>query len=223
MTAPIGHNRTAVELFSDHVADLFALVSGSTAAEITSDEQEAVLDELLDQVRQAAKDANAKRVEEKRPHDEAAKAVQAQWKPVLDRCEAALDAIKDRLTPYRTAKQKAKDEAARVARELAAQQLAEAQAKLAQSDDLEARFGAEAGLAAAAKLTVKANRIDRAATGLRTHWTHTVTDRRALLNYVAKNDPDALATALDEWARQAVARGVRQIPGCLIEERKRAA
>jgi hypothetical protein len=223
MTAPIGHNRTAVELFSDHVADLFASVSGSTAAEITSDEQETALDDLLDQVRQAAKDANAKRVEEKRPHDEAAKAVQAQWKPVLGRCEAALDAIKDRLTPYRTAKQKAKDEDARIARELAAQQLAEAQAVLAQSDDLEARFDAETGLAAAAKLTAKANRIDRTKSGLRTYWTAEVTNRKAaLLHYIERN-PEAFEALIQSLAEQD-ARGARvPVPGVIFHEQKRAA
>lgn len=215
-----GNAPPPVEAMGLHIEDLFALVSGTVAATVTTDEQEAALDELLDDVRQARKDADEHRVLEKRPHDDAGKAVQAAWKPLLDRCDKAAEAIKAALTPYRTARQAAKDEAARIAREEAAAKLEQAQAALRQSDDLEERFAAEEALEQAGKLTAQANRIDRSATGLRSKQVADVTDRRALLEYVMKTDPEALGDWLAEYARKALP---ACLPGVTIRIERKAA
>ena len=117
----IGHNSPPpLEAMSLHIEDLFSLVSGSVAIPVANDEQEAALDALLADVRAAKNAADEQRVIEKRPHDDAAKAVQAAWKPLLDRCDKAAQAIKDALTPYRAARLRAKDAAAAKAREEAA-------------------------------------------------------------------------------------------------------
>lgn len=220
----IGHNNPPpLQAHALNIEDLFSLVSGSIAVPITTDEQEAGLDALLDDVRKARKAADEQRDVEKRPHDTAAKAVQAAWRPLLERCDMAVQAIKDALTPYRTARQKAKDEAARLAREQAAAKLAEAQAALRSSDDLEERFAAEEQLKQASKLTAVANKIDRAATGLRTHWEAEVTDKRAALNHYLKSNPEAFAQTIQSLA-DADARGARApVPGVVFHERKRAA
>lgn len=215
-----GNQPPPVEAFSLHIEELFSLVSGSVAAPVQTDEQEAALDALLDDVRKAKKDADAERAAEKKPHDDAAKAVQTAWKPLLDRCDKAAEAIKAALTPYRTAKQRAKDEAARIAREEAEAKQRAAQEALRQSDDLEARFAAEEQLKQAEKLAAQANRIDRSATGLRTYQVADVTDRRALLEHVMRNDPDALTEWLAEYARKALP---AQLPGVTIRIEKRAA
>lgn len=215
-----GNAPPPVEAMGLHIEDLFALVSGTVAATVTTDEQEAALDELLDDVRQARKDADEQRVLEKRPHDDAGKAVQAAWKPLLDRCDKAAEAIKAALTPYRTARQAAKDEAARIAREEAAAKLEQAQTALRQSDDLEERFAAEEALEQAGKLTAQANRIDRSATGLRSKQVADVTDRRALLEYVMKTDPEALGDWLAEYARKALP---ACLPGVTIRIERKAA
>lgn len=218
----IGHNNPPpLETMGLHIEDLFSLVSGSLAGgEVTTDDQEAALDAILDDVRKAKKDADAMRATEKKPHDDAAKAVQAAWKPLLDRCDKAADAIKAALTPYRTAKQRAKDEAARIAREEAEAKQRAAQVALRQSDDLESRFAAEEQLKQASKLTAQANKIDRSATGLRTYQIADVTDRRALLQHVMRNDPDALTDWLAEYARKALP---AQLPGVTIRTEKKAA
>lgn len=224
MNAPIGHNNPpAVFTMAAHIEDLFALVSGCVAVEVATDDQEAALDKLLDEVRQAKKDADRLRADEKRPHDDAAKAVQAAWLPLIARCDKAADAIKERLTPYRTARQAAKDTAARIAREQAEAEQAAAQAALRKSDDLETRFAAEEKLERAAKLVAAANRIDRSATGLRTHWEAEVTDRRAALNYYIERSPESFADFIQTLADQD-ARGARApVPGVVFHERKRAA
>jgi hypothetical protein len=221
----IGHNQPpAYDAFALHIEDLFRKVSDTTeAGAIATDEQETHLAELLDNARQTKRDADAERAAEKRPHDEAAKAVQAKWKPLLDRCDAAVDEIKGILTPYREAKQRAKDKAARKAREEAAAKLAAAQAEREQADSLEARFATDAEIKEAGKLAAAANRIDREATGLRTYWEAEVTDPRAALNHYIKRSPDRFKALIQQLADED-ARGSRGIvPGVLFHERKRAA
>lgn len=219
-----GNNPPADAAFSLHVDSLFALLSDTLAGgEVGTDEQEAAIDALLDDFRKAGKDADNARIVEKRPHDDAAKAVQAKWKPILDKADRGAAACKDALTPYRMLKQRAKDEAARKAREEAEARAREAQEALRQSDDLEARFAAEQKLEAAQKLTAVANKIDRAATGLRTYWTHRIINRRELLLHVLDRYPEDLADMLNELVRQKVVAGVREMPGVEVTEAKRAA
>lgn len=221
MTSPLGHNNPpAHEAFALHVEELFSLVSGSTASPVENDEQEAALDGLLDDVRKARKDADNKRKEEKEPHLEAGRAVDAAFKPVLDRCDAATQALKDALTPYRVAKQAAKEAAARQAREEAEARQREAQEALRSSEDLEERFAAEEQLKLADKLTKTANRIDRSATGLRTHQVATVHDYRALLEHVMKTNPAPLKEWLEDVARKALP---AQLPGVTVTTEARAA
>ena len=198
----IGGNSPPAHLAMEaHAEDLFATISDSTdRATVSTDEQEAQLDDLLADVKEARRDAEAKRKAEKEPHLEAGRAVDAAWKPVLSRLDAAADHIKDLLTPYRVAKQKAKDEAARKAREEA--EAKEAAAREAMQGSLAERYEAEAQLEAANKLKASANKMDRAATGLRTYKVATVTDRRAALNWIAKNDPDSLDAFVTEYARK---------------------
>jgi hypothetical protein len=58
-------------------------------------------------LRKARKDADEARVAEKKPHDDAAKAVQAKWTPLLDKCELAETTAKKALAPYLIAKEAA--------------------------------------------------------------------------------------------------------------------
>lgn len=108
------NNPPPFEAWSLHIEDLFQLAN--SIGEAKDDAQEEALDALLDDFRKARKAADGERAAEKKPHDDAGKAVQAKWRPLLDRCDIAADAIKKALTPYRTAKQKAKDDAARIER-----------------------------------------------------------------------------------------------------------
>jgi hypothetical protein len=216
-----GNNPPASEAMALHVEDLFKLVSDTTAgAEVSTDEQEAALDNLLDDVRQARKDAEAKRVEEKEPHLEAGRAVDAAWKPITTRCDAAADEIKRLLTPYRVAKQAAKDAAAAKARQEAEERSEAARQAHLAADTLEARYEAETAIKSAAKLATVAKKIDREPTGLRTRQVAVVTDYRALLLHIANTDKPALDAFLEEYARKALP---AQLPGTEIETQLRAA
>lgn len=200
-----------------HIESLFEVANGIT--DVTTDEQEAALDELLDEFRKARKEADGERAAEKKPHDDAAKAVQVKWKPLLDRCDLATAEIKARLTPYRTAKLEAKNAAAQKAREEAEAKLKAAQEAI-KSDDLEARYQGEIELKSASKLATTANKIEREATGLRSYQIAEVTDRRALLEHVMRTDPDALTDWLADYARKALP---AQLPGVTIRIERKAA
>lgn len=223
--ATIGDNMPPADAaFGLHIDDLFSLLSDTLAGgEVSTDEQEDAIEGLLDEFRAAAKDADKARAAEKKPHDDAAKAVQVKWKPIIDKAERGAVACKDALTPYRTAKQRAKDEAARKAREEAEAREKAAQEAVRKSDDLEARYAAEQEFEAAKKLTTVANKIDRSATGLRTYWEAEITDRKAaLLHYLARV-PERFEALIQQLADED-ARGTRApVPGVIFHERKRAA
>lgn len=224
-TSEVGHNNPPPDAaFGIHVDDLFTLLSDTLAGgEVATDEQEAAIDAILDDFRKASKDADKARAAEKKPHDDAAKAVQVKWKPIIDKADRGVQACKDALTPYRTAKQRAKDEAARKAREEAEAREAAARAAIQQSDDLEAKFAAEQEFEAAKKLTAVANRIDRSATGLRTYWEAEITDRKAALLHYLGRSPERFEALIQQMADED-ARGARgAVPGILFHERKKAA
>lgn len=214
----------AYEAFSLHIEELFALVSDTTAgAAVENDEQDAALDALLDDLRKAKKDANAERAAEKKPHDDAGNAVQAKWKPLIDRCDMGMTEIKNLLTPYRNAKQRAKDEAAQRAREEAAAKEQAAREAIQASDDLEERFAAEEQFKQAQKLKAVANKIDRAPTGLRTSYRARVINYKALLKHYMERRPRDVMAWLAEQAERDVRAGERVIPGVEVVEERSAA
>ncbi len=127
----------------------------------------------------------------------------ARWSPTIDDAKiiekglvAAVDSFKRKL-----ADQKAADERQARADAAAAMRAAEVAARAANATDLDAqRAAAEAQqlaadaqrrAAAAAKDTVK---------GMRTVWRYEITDHKALLNYVAKNDRDAITAFIEGYA-----------------------
>ena len=232
MNAPakIGHNgppSDPFEAIAADILDLFELAESALTGEPIANQSQA------DQINQIAKDAlkagqaaDAARKEEKRPHDEAAKAVQAKWTPLITKAELAHSTALKALTPWNLEIQRQKDEAAAKAR-AEAEALAEAARKAAQeaaqTADLSARAEAEALLKEADKLTKTANRIDRAPTGLRTVWHAEITDRRSALNHYLKTAPEEFVATIQRLADQDIRAGVRNIPGVTAIEEKKAA
>lgn len=219
-----GNNPPADAAMAIHVDDLFLLLSDTLAGgAVDDDAKEAAIDALMDDFRKASKDADKLRADEKRPHDEAGKAVQEKWKPIIAKADRGVIACKDALTPYREAKLKAHREAENKAREEAEAKRKAAQEALRQSDDLEAKFQAEQELEEAEKLTKLANRVAKAPTGLRTYWEAEVTDKGAALRAYLKSHPDEFMDLIQTLADRD-ARGARPpVPGVIYHERKKAA
>ncbi len=176
---------------------------------------------IVSEVKRLRKDADEKRAEEKRPHDEAGKAVQTKWKPVLERADDIGRAAQAPLTAYLHRLEAEQREAARIARAEADRLAQEAiQAERAASGDLAATEAARALTKAASTAAKDANRAEKAkahvtgaerAIGLRQSWVSVITDRRELLAHVMRHDPDALTEFLAEYARKHA--GPAQLPG----------
>lgn len=233
--APIGHNLPAdpFAAMQIHVEALFETAQGFLDGDPITDQQTAdAVSQLIDEARRARKDADGLRAEEKKPHDEAAKAVQAKWKPLLDRCDLVNDTAKKALTPFLAAQEAKRIEAERLARAEADRKAEEArQALAAASTDLTAREAAESALKEADKAAEEADRIAKEkahakgegrAVGLRSYWVPALTDPKAALKHYMTAQPQALKDWLLDQAEKDVRAGARSIPGFTITEERRA-
>lgn len=171
---PVGHNRPP-PFDPDEVAALKAKVSqfADAAAEwkkagVTTDEEAAELNDFLAGSRKLFKQVDEARVAAKKPHDDAGKAVQAAFTPILDALERAGKIAKAILTDF--AKEKAaklererqeKEAAARAAQEEADRLAAQAEAR----DDIMGQIDAEAAKAEADRLAKEAAKPVKASVG----------------------------------------------------------
>lgn len=228
--AVIGGNNPPVDPFdaiSTHIDDLFDEAKNHLDGEpIANQGQADAIQKLADDAHDAWKAAEDARKIEKKPHDDAAKAVQAKWTPLTSKAELAKQTALRALTPWKVEQQRIKDEAAAKARaeaEAIAQAAREAAQAAAAANDLSAREEAETLLKAADKASKTANRIERAPTGLRTVWRAEITDRRAALNHYLKAAPDEFVEVIQRLASADVRAGLRNIPGVEAIEEKKAA
>lgn len=234
--AVIGANNPPVDPFDGFKAHFEDLrTEAGNWLDGTAIETQAQADEvsrLMDEFRKASKDADKARAEEKKPHDDAAKAVQAKWKPLLDSAELAVTLCKKTLAPWLQKLEDEKRAAAEAARKEAEEKAAAAAAAMraASDTDLGAREAADALVEQAKAAELAANRAekDRAhasggsrATTLRSYFTPVLTDpKAALMHYVARR-PDDVKEFLVGLAKQEVAAGSRAIPGFEVQEERR--
>jgi hypothetical protein len=88
-------------LFKEEVDDLLLEARNYLDGDPIANEQQAeAVSSLLNRLRRVSKDADAARATEKRPHDDAAKAVQAKWKPIIDKADLAATTAKQALAPW---------------------------------------------------------------------------------------------------------------------------
>jgi len=144
------------------------------------------------------------------PLHDAWKAALDRWKPTIEdakRIEKGLVALNDEFKRNLAAERAEAERAARVAAETKAREAREAALKAdtanidAQRVAAQKQADAEAAQIAAAKAS-KANNVK----GLRTVTKYEVTDHRALINWIAKNDRDAMTAFIEEYARKNHAR-----------------
>ncbi len=208
MTASIGHNLPpdpideALVPFGDVISEAESWLDGQ---KVETEGQMKTADELIKGVKAARKAVDDARDTATKPLHEAWKSEVARWKPTQDDLDrivrglvAMVDAFKRQLAAEKEAARK-KAEAEAWEKTRAAQEAA----RLADESNIEATRAAAAAIAEAeesqrlaalaAKDTVK---------GLRTVTRYEVTDRRALLHWIARNDRDAVTAFIDEWARK---------------------
>lgn len=178
-----------------------------------------------------SKEADKQRETEKRPHDEAAKAVQAKWKPLIEEADGAANELRNALTVYmreeekkleaeRRAKWEAEQEAIRKAREEADAQ----RAKQLADNPIAALTSPEPELPTVAAMPdpvkVQAGGQRGRKTGLREVTVYTVTDHAACLAFFAEHE-DVKAT-IQKLAERVAKTGV-SVPGLTITKDKVAA
>lgn len=223
----IGGNKppkTPFERSEEEISNLFEEATHWCNGDgVNTEAEEANVDELLGMLRDAKKTADGYRAAEKKPHDDAAKAVQAQWLPIINKADLAADACKKALAPYRKriADEKAAiAEAARLAAE-AKRKAAEDAFRASQVDDLAGRAKAEALLDEAKKADKVASKADKAATtglGLRTSYQAEITDMSAFARYCWTNHKAEVDEFFETLAKQLVARKVMTMPGVTVHE-----
>lgn len=234
--AAIGHNQppepTPFEAIQVHVADLTETAKGFLdGSGVTTQAEADALAKLMDEGRKATKAADAARAEEKRPHDEAAKAVQAKWKPLMEAGDRIVAICKQALAPYLEAQEAEKRriaEEARKAAEAKAAELAEA-ARKASATDLEAQEQVAALEKEAKAAAIQANRAEkdkahgvggaRAAT-LRTTYRPVMVDGVAAARWCWENRREECEAFFLSLAVVEVRNGKRALPGFdVIEDR----
>lgn len=187
----------------DLARDAQSLIEAGAAADQNAADRAS---DLANRLAELQKQAEAARAAEKKPHDEAAAAVQAKWKPLLGTADIYRRIKEAVITPFlraETAKQRAAEEAARKA----AEEAAKAGQPIPEPP-------------ATQRAAPKAGSGGRRSVALRTVKVVTITDRAALLAFFAENP--IITEALQKMAEKATAAGVN-VPGVTVTEEQRAA
>lgn len=101
--APTGHNNPPADDFealSEQVNSAVQLADQALSEDTDSKDKADRLANIKDRLLQLFKLADEKRAEEKKPHDDAAKAVQAKWKPVLTAADDAKKKVLARINMW---------------------------------------------------------------------------------------------------------------------------
>jgi hypothetical protein len=227
-TPGLGHNMPPViDAFNMALDDAYSTAKDFLDGKpIETQGQADAVGRIVGEVKKLKKDADAARKKEKEPHYLASLAVDAKWKPLAERADTILAAAQKPLTAYLNKLADEQRELERIAREESAtkaQEAIEAARALATGnwgvealervEQLEAEADAAAKSAAhAAKAKPLVEGCGRRI-GLRKSQVALVTDRKALLIWIANNDEAALTAFLDEYARKSLP---AQLPGVTI-------
>lgn len=224
-----GNNPPAFEAHKVNIDDIHAeALEWLDGKAVESAAEADGLNTLLDMARKAQKAADDARAAEKKPHLDAGKAVDAQWKPLIDAAQRIVDGCKKALTPWNIKEAERKAEEVRKATEAAeAQRQAEVETSraAAATGALTDAEQADQQAAAAKQADKAAKAAQKAATsglGLRTTYRPELTDpKAAIAHYWATRREDFLALVNDLAAKD-VRAGKREIPGFTVHAEQKA-
>lgn len=201
---------------------------------IANPEHAEAITALFDGLGAAGKEAEALRVAEVKPLDEAKSAIQARFHPLIGDTKAGKGlvvrgraALQSLLTAWRVEQQRIAAAAAEAARLEADALRAEAEAAIrASSGNLAEREAAEETLEFAKTAERFARRTEKAATtgtGLRTVWVARLDNEESALEWAYGRDPSRFTALVQAMADEAVRGGLRVVPGFAVTEEKKAA
>jgi len=226
---PKTHNQPPEALIFQRIDDLYDTAKDFADGEpITDDKMEETIAGIYNDLHKLGKQADELRVAEKKPLDDAAKAIQDKFnryiQPKKGRVDMAKAALGDLLAPYRNAKRLAAEaEARRVAEEAAEARASAIAAMQASAGNLAEREAAEELLADAKKLETTAKRTFKAATtgtGLRTVWSVELVDEEVAMDWLWARAKDEVLAVAQRNAEEVVRGGARAVPGFSVTERK---
>lgn len=200
---------------------------------IANPEHAEAITALFDGLGAAGKEAEALRVAEVKPLDEAKSAIQQRFHPLIGDTKAGKGlvvrgraALQSLLTAWRVEQQRIAAAAADKARLEADALRAEAEAAIrSSSGNLAEREAAEETLEFAKTAERFARGKEKAATtgtGLRRSWVARMVDEEAALGWAYGRDPLRFIELAKQMADEAVRAGAREIPGFLIVEERKA-
>jgi hypothetical protein len=206
--ATIGHNNppdpidTITAPYDDARAEVENWADGE---EVENEGQMNTVDALRKDMRAWRLALEAGQKEATAPLHTAYKTELDRWKPTIEdakRLEGCLvsmvDGFKRKLAAEKEVARKAAWQAAEDARQEAVAKVAAASAS-----NIEAQREAQEALDAASDARAKASEAQKdVVRGMRTVTKYEVTDHRALLNWIAKNDRDAITAFIDDYARK---------------------
>lgn len=205
--AAIGHNNPpdpiddALAPYGDAISETDNWLDGTA---VESEGQMKAVDSLIKTIKAAKKAVETAEDGEAKPFYDAWKQAKARYKPTLDDLDMRVKGLVSVVDGFKRKLAAEKAEAERKARDEARAKAAEAErlAREAATADIEAQRAAYE----AAQEAQRADAAARAASndkvkGLRTVWHHEVTDHRAALHWIAKNDREAITRFVDEYAR----------------------
>jgi uncharacterized membrane protein len=201
----IGHNNPpdpideALAPYADAIAEVEGWLDGEP---IDSDGQLDATTGLHKTIKQALKDVKLARDNEVTPLHDAWKAGVARWKPTLDDLDRMAKGIvsiqsafkRQKIAEIEAAKRKAWQEVDE------ARRAAEKAAREASAGNIEAQREAEAARQAAMDAEAQASKQAKAKVGgMRTARKYEITDHRAALHWIAKNDKDAMTAFIEGY------------------------
>lgn len=196
------------EGLNDRIEDLVRDAEKVIAAGPAKDQDEVDrAADLANRLAELHKSADVARAAEKRPHDEAAKAVQARWLPLLNTAEIYKRIKLAVITPFLVAEE-TKRRAAEAEARRAAEEAAKAGEPIPDPAPVQQRAAPKAGAGGRRSVALRAVKVV------------TITDRPALLAFFAENP--LITEALQKMAERAIAAGVT-VPGVTVTEEQRAA
>lgn len=218
-------------LFAEEIDDLLLEARNYLDGEpIATEGQADAVSSLLNRLRRVSKDADDARKAEKKPHDDACKAVQAKWKPIIDKADLAASTAKQALAPWLRQveeKQRAEAEFARAEAERLARIAVDAHA--ASIGNLEEAEHAERLLKAAEGAKRYAGKVDKQkahatggerAVGLVDRFTAEITDPVAFGKWAWEHRREEYLGFLESLAAAECRHGNRSVPGLKINHER---
>lgn len=234
-------NMTPFEALTLNLDDLLTEARNWADGEpVATQEQADTVAALIDQINQGGKALEVERVAEKKPLDDAIKAIQDRYnvylapltnKAVKGKVPLAIEALRAAVRPFLLAKEAELEEQRRKAREEAeakAREAAEA-ARAAAASDLAAKEAADAKLKEAEAAQRAAKEADKArahahgegrAQGLRSRWVAEITDLNAATKFYWRTNPDAFRQLVQKLADDDARQNRRSAEGVTFREER---